>query len=357
MGAMAETVVRTLERVGAGTIIRRGSLQRSVLLSGGGRKTLLFGALTLAAYLTEFPGSEFKASEVPACYDTTNEIAGANHIACYNAMAVNPRLATAAPFAFRVLIPFTVHLLPVAAWIGFHIVTAVAIAAAGVLLFDLVEREFGTVQGMLAVALLWTSGAVSLSLRAPGRIDAALLFFGVATMYLARRVGWWWAAAAVAVGISAHELTAMYLVPLVVAAWPAMRQRSLLLVLPAAVVFVVLHFTPLLYGYVIAPYPALSAGNREMIRSLEEARAGGLLQAGLQAAVVALGLAWVLAAMGWRRCPPFYRAMATVLIPAVAAFAIAADWDRLLSMGALLLIPMACCALQRSHPRPPAVTT
>jgi hypothetical protein len=159
------------------------------------------------------------------------------------------------------------------------------------------------------------------------------------------------AAAAVAAGIACHEMAVAFGVGLVVAAWPVLRRRAPLLLLPSLAVYGALHYTPLLYGHIVPQYPTFSAGNLHSIFDLQAVRFGRNwpIVGAAGAITTALGVLWLLVPFGWRRVPRYYRGMAVAMLVAAASCVLVADWPRMLGQAALTLVPVVCYALPRSQ--------
>ena len=315
----------------------------------------VFLAATLVLGATVVPEPALK-SRPSLCYQGPVYF-GQPHWPCYAAMAAHPATAAKPPFTFRLLSPLLVHVLPLRINVGFAALTVVSLAAAGAVLFDLIDLDLGKVYASIGVGMFILSGAVQLALKDPGRVDALMILCGAVVVWAARRGRWWVASVVLAVGVANHELALMLLVPLLAAAWPRLQRRALLLAGAPLVVFVALHDTSWVYGRTVTGFPYASSANIREVFAYRAAHDGSVWAALVNAVVASFGIGWIAAGIGWRRAPAFYRRFSSYVVVTVAAFAIGADWDRLLALTTVVTVPLACWGLDlaiRPGPGAPA---
>lgn len=305
---------------------------------------LVFCAASALEAITAHPSAVYTPADIARCYGG-DPVLDRNHAACYAGVAQNPGVAEVAPFAFRPLVPWLVHATGLPTMTGFALASALFLGLAAALLYDLLARDLGPRAGLIGVAVLWFSGATQSVLAYPGIVDCALVALGALTVWLCRRDRLVLACLAVALGGAVHEMAAMFIVPVVVAAWPRRGRRALLLALPAVAVYATLHWTPLLYGHVVPPYPELSLENLRHVNALSTASNGSVLGAMVYGVVYALGVGWLLLPSGWRRAPRVYRVMAGALLPTLLSCLFAADYYRMLAVAAVPLIPLVVYGL------------
>lgn len=312
---------------------------------GLSRAPWLVGLVTLALSAMALPRlqTKFSPDRLGACYIPRYDLIGlGNHLECYTLMAQHPNRAPIAPYAFRVLSPWLVHLLPLPTAQGFALLSVMSVAGAVAVMYVLVRDEVGWRTGLLAAGLLWIGPGWAV-LDQPQKTDGITVLACVVVLWLAERNQWWIAATVLAVAVMNHEFAVLIAVGLVAVAWPSRRLRGLLLVAPMLSVYAALHFTPLLYGHFVPGVP-LAANLREVIAYDAPQGIGAVARS---AVTSSLGLGWVFTVLGWQRAPHLYRRGMVCGLPALASWVVAADWARALLVPAAFAVPIACRAVWR----------
>jgi hypothetical protein len=261
----------------------------------------------------------------------------------YERMAADPGGAHTFPFAYRVLVPWLVHVLPFGTTFSFSLLAWMGAAGAGALLFAMLDR-LGMPRGVsvvLAVALAISPVMLAASLRqgrSPDPVSLAVLCAGglcIATRSPRALAG------VVLVGAFNRE-SALFLIPWAYAAWTPrlLDARTLrtvaLLAAPALVAYATLRITVPTVGreQVIGYGGGFLAGRLDVLEAVAD---GPVVTA--RRVFLALGPLWLVAPLALRDWPFARRGLALVACCAVA-MTFALDWGRI----AVLAAPVVCAA-------------
>jgi len=256
----------------------------------------------------------------------------------YLALWREPREPTAPPFTYRVLSPWLARLSGLDAFWAFAVVTIVALAVAGVLLWAVVLRDRTPRQAWLALGLFVVSPAAVYSLADHYLVDPLAYAFLAGVLLLLHRNRLTLAAAVCVAGLLAKE-PVLFAGPIVLLlavrtrAWPAI----VVLLTGAPALYLVIHRTNWIANGAGREFPYFTEGNLGSVISNQ----GGALRAGLIALVVGFGPLAVAAALGWRSTASVLRLWALLLIPIALAVVIAGDWIRMLAYSAVVFVPIA----------------
>ena len=156
-------------------------------------------------------------------YDRFNLPAFDGHV--YAAMAEEPRVFTVAPWGYRLLMPWLVHVSPWNAARGFGRLTPAAIFLAGLAAFAMLRRlGNGTAASVLAAAALLASDPVARILRYQLLVEPlTLLLEALFLLALAARASWPVVALIGVVGTASKEF---FLLLLPAASWRAWRRAG-----------------------------------------------------------------------------------------------------------------------------------
>ncbi len=170
----------------------------------------------------------------------------------YVQMAAHPGRAHSFPYAYRIAVPWLVHLLPVSQGAAFQAVALLTIAAAGGVLFVLV-RDFevpGPLGAGLAVGFAASPNFVVVLLRHGQSVDPpSILIMVLGCLFIVRR-RMLALALTLAVGVAVKE-TSLFLIPLAYAVWAqrpvdrrALRDVALVAAAPVAVYLLIRAAVP-----------------------------------------------------------------------------------------------------------------
>jgi len=138
----------------------------------------------------------------------------------YVRMATHPGGAHSFPYAYRIAVPWLVHLLPFSQIVSFQLLALLGIAASGGALYTLM-REFEVsprLAGALAVGFAISPNLLVVLLRHGRSIDpAAILVMILGTLFIVRRQKLA-LALTILVGVAVKE-TSLFLIPLAYAVW------------------------------------------------------------------------------------------------------------------------------------------
>lgn len=170
----------------------------------------------------------------------------------YLQMAAHPGRAHAFPFAYRIAIPWLVHLLPFSHAASFELIALLAIAVAGGVLFVLL-RDFGVSPPLasgLAVGFAVSPNLLVALLRHGQSVDpASTLIMVLGCLFIVRRqMGA--LALTLLIGVAVKE-TSLFLIPLAYAVWAqrlvdrrAVRDTALIAVGPVALYLLIRAAVP-----------------------------------------------------------------------------------------------------------------
>jgi hypothetical protein len=269
----------------------------------------------------------------------------------YLAMAAHPGRPHSFPYAYRVLVPWLVHVLPFPEVVSFQLLALLCTAAAAAVLHALL-RDFDVpapLAGALAVGFAVSPTLLVVLLRHGRGIDPATaltMMLGCLFIVRRRRLE---LAVTLALGVAVKE-TALFLVPLTYAVWarrPLDRQA--------------LRDTALVAAAPVATYLALRAGvsavgNRytpEFTGSWLQVRVDNLRQAfsgvELRRLAYTYGPVWIAAPLALRTLP-FARRGLVLVVVCLLALTVSFDSGRILFLAAPVFYVAAAVAV-RDRPR------
>ncbi len=271
----------------------------------------------------------------------------------YERMAADPFAAHTFPFAYRIGVPWLVHVLPFSHAITFAVLGWAAAGGAAGFAY-LLMRRLGAVQnlaGALALLLAVSPPMLVMGLRGGRNVDAAtVLFLMAGTLFVVERRTRA-LAATLALGVLVREAE-LFLIPLAYALWAERlwdgraARRALAVGAPALGAFLVLRLTiPTVGGAEVPGYggPLLSARLALLGTGLRD----GLMEARRLLSVY--GPLWVAAplALGTMH---FARRGLALVAAALVAMTFALDWGRMIFLAAPVFYPASAFVLGR-HPR------
>jgi len=261
----------------------------------------------------------------------------------YERMAQDPFAPHTFPFAYRIAVPYVVHVLPLDHGVSFSLLAWACSGAAGAFLYLLMERLGVARRLAIGLALLFVLSPPLLveSLRQGRNPDALTALVMCAGVYfvVARQRG----ALLVTVLLGAlNRESALFLLPLAYALWtdrwwnPRLARDVLLLGLPALGAMVALRWAVPTAGNGYG-----DAGDRwKLLRQGVEGWAVNLRRIGTVA-----GPMWILAALALRDSPFARRSLVLVAL-CVASFPFAGDWSRVMFVAAPVVFAAGAIALQ-----------
>lgn len=268
----------------------------------------------------------------------------------YELMAQDPLSTHTFPFAYRILVPTLVHVLPFGHTFSFSLLAWLCTGGCGAVTYVLLRR-FAVSEAVavgVAAVLATSPGLLIVSLRDGRNTDAAtVLAMLVAVLFMVDR-----RPRALAVTLLVAALTresAMFLVPLTYAVWAerwvdrAALRRTALACAPA-----------------IAAYAALRIGLPTVGREQVKGYGAGLVQGridnigdGLRAwrtegrrIALAFGPLWLLAPLALRTTP-FVRRGLVLVACCLASMTFALDWGRMILLAAPVVLVAAGVVLER----------
>lgn len=268
----------------------------------------------------------------------------------YELMADHPGRTHTFPFAYRVLVPTVVHVLPFGHTFSFSLLAWLCSGAAGATAYVLLRRFAvgDTLAAGLGLFVATSPGLLIVSLRDGRNTDAATVFLMLlAVLFMVDR-----RPRALALTLLIAALTresAMFLVPLTYALWaarpvdPDAARRTALVCAPA-----------------VAAYVALRVGLPTVGRELVPGYGDGLLQGRWnnlhkgfdgwrtegRRILTQFGPLWLLAPFALRDTP-FARRGLVLVAACLVAMTFALDWGRILLLTAPVVIVAAGVVLQR----------
>lgn len=265
-------------------------------------------------------------------------------------MAQHPLATHTFPFAYRIGLPWLVHVLPLAHTDSFLLLAWLAAGGAGAFAFALMRSldAPAAVAGPLAFALVVSPPLLLVALRDGRNPDAATMLFMMAATLLVVRRRPRALALVLLVGVCFREAV-LFVIPLAYAVW-AVRvwdRRVLLRVLavgaPALLAFVVLHLAISTVGRAAVPgYGGALVGER-----------GHVIRLGLDSLATELrrmgsvfGPLWLLAPLALRGSRFARRGLALVACSLVS-MTFALDWGRMIFLSAPAFYPAGAFTLTR----------
>jgi hypothetical protein len=266
----------------------------------------------------------------------------------YERMAQHPFATHTFPFAYRIGLPWLVHVLPFTNTASFELLAYLAAGAAAATAY-LLMRHFAAVRGLaagLAFALALSPPVLIVALREGRNTDIATIFLMLlATLFVVRRSGAL-LAVALALGVLVRE-SELFIVPLAYAVWaerwwdPAAAKRVLLCSLPAIAIYAGLHIFINSVGEAKVPgYGGSLVGQRFTVIKT------GLDSAAVEARrmLLAFGPLWIaapLALAGMR----FARRGLVLVVACLLSMTFALDWGRMIFLAAPVFYPAGAYTL------------
>lgn len=258
--------------------------------------------------------------------------------ALYARMAAHPSTFTAAPWGYRLLTPWLVHILPLPQSISFWLLTVVSLAGTATVLGLLcLEAGLHARSSYAAAVLFLLSYAATFDL-VDWRLVDPLAYLGTALFFLllARHRPMW--AALMVLLVTLNKEWGLFLIPaLLVYLWGHKAHRLPVLalgVLAPAVAYVAVRHWP---GFSHADsYYSLAMVHRML--ALNTPRL-------IPALCTALGALWLVAPLGWHRAPDALRRTAWIVPGVLVQLLAAQDTARMLAYAAPCVVPLAVAAL------------
>jgi hypothetical protein len=270
----------------------------------------------------------------------------------YSRMAVHPAGPHNFPYAYRIAVPWLVHVLPFSHSVSFMLLAWLAIAASGAALYALLE-EF-EIDRKLAVALslgfVLSPPLLVVLLRHGRSIDpASILVMVLGCLFIVRHqklaLG-----VTILVGVAVRE-SSLFLIPLAYAVWAqtfvdrkALRDVALISALPI-VAYVVLRTSIDAVGRQYIPGytgPFIKA-RIDMIR---EAFSGGGLSSEVRRVGYTYGPLWLAAPFALASVPFARRGLVLVAL-CVISMTFAFDWGRIIFLAAPVFYVAAAAVVQQ----------
>jgi hypothetical protein len=271
----------------------------------------------------------------------------------YERMAGDPLGAHTFPFAYRIGVPWLVHVLPFAHTVSFALLAWAAAGGAAGFAYLLMRRlgARGEVAVALAILLALSPPMLLVGLREGRNVDAAsVLFMMAATLFVVeRRLRA--LAATLALGVVVREAE-LFVIPLAYALWavrwwdPRAARRAALVGAPAIAVYVALHLAIPSVGMARVPGygGALLAARLNILGT-------GLRNLMLEARRMfsIYGPLWIAAPLALRGMA-FARRGLVLIAACLVSMTFALDWGRMIFLAAPIFYPAAALTLTR-HPR------
>lgn len=268
----------------------------------------------------------------------------------YERMAQDPGATHTFPFAYRVLVPSVVHVLPFGHTFSFSLLAWLCTGACGGVTYVLLRRfDVGDRLAVaLALVLVTSPGLLIVSLRDGRNTDAAtvLLMLVAVLLMVDRRPRA--LAATLVVGAFVRE-SVVFLMPLTYAVWAGRwwdkeaLKRTIAVCAPAAVVYLGLRVgIPTVGREQVNGY-----GDGLLEGRLDNLRRGfddGLTQA--RRIFIAFGPLWLVAPLAVRDTP-FVRRGVVLIVCCLVAMTFALDWGRMILLAAPVVLVAAGVALAR----------
>lgn len=270
----------------------------------------------------------------------------------YERMADEPFAAHTYVFAFRVAVPWLVHVLPFSHDLSFSVLAWAMSGAAGAVLFVLLDR-LGIPRGIsipLAFVLALSPPMLVASLRQGRNPDPmTILVMVTGALFIVERKPVP-LAITMLVGAANRE-SALFLGPLAYAVWAErlvdrdVLARVAAVTAPALVAFLTLRFTLPTVGREQVPgYGSLLGGRIDVIQ--EAFQTPGTL---LRRLATVYGPLWLIAPLGFVRFGFARRGLVLVGL-CLVAFTFALDWGRIIAVAAPVVYAAAAWGLWK-HPR------
>jgi hypothetical protein len=277
----------------------------------------------------------------------------ANDAQYYMHLAQRPLHFTRAPFGFRVLTPWIV-------WLShannrpyvFAAITILSLSAATSLIYLYLLDLYSPRAAMFGAALFAVSPTALIELKNPVDVDALFLAMVVLAFLALMRRRWWLLGVALVVGTLDKEPMLFTLLPVLAVGWLEHRLRpwrrwAALAGVPLLLYFLV-HYTPIVFNPVPPNYNYFSVANIEFVFRAQHIINGTSWQIDLLWSVIDTfaGL-WLLAVLNFRKAERRVRFASIFMLPVLASVVVATDWPRMLAVGFIVIIPLACVQIRR----------
>jgi hypothetical protein len=268
----------------------------------------------------------------------------------YERIASHPSGPHNFPYAFRIGVPYLVHVLPFSHATSWELLALLAVGAAAGALFALL-REFdvsGSLAAWLAVCFSVSPNLLVVLLRNGREVDpAAILVITLGCLFIVRRQRLALALTLLA-GTTIHE-SCLFLIPLTYAVWAerpidgaALRDLAIVAAVPV-LVYVYLRISIVAVGEAYQPgYTGSFIHGR--LDVLRDALGHGGWKGELRRLAIAYGPLW-LAAPFALRAQRFPRRGLVLVLLCVASMTFALDWGRAIFFAAPIVYVSAACVL------------
>lgn len=270
----------------------------------------------------------------------------------YELMAQDPGATHTFPFAYRVLVPTLVHVLPFGHTFSFSLLAWLCTGGAGAVAYVLLRRfdVSGGLATAIAIALVSSPGLLIVSLRDGRNTDAAtvLLMLLAVLLMVDRRPR---ALAATLLAAALTRESAMFLVPLTYAIWAtrpfdaAAARRTAVVCAPAVAAYIALRVGIPTVGreQVLGYGDGLIEGRiNNLRRGLDDWTTEG------RRIGIAFGALWFVAPFALRDTP-FVRRGLVLAACCVASMTFALDWGRIVLLAAPVVLVAAGVVLERNR--------
>jgi len=270
----------------------------------------------------------------------------------YERMAAHPGGAHNFPYAYRVAVPWLVHVLPFSHVVSFTLLAWLAIAATGGALYALM-REFEIapdVAAALTAGFALSPPLLVVLVRHGRSIDpASILVMVLGCLFVVRRQRAY-LGVTILVGVAVRE-SSLFLIPFAYAVWAqrpldrsALRDVALVSVLPVAAYVALRTSIPVAGRQYIPGYsgPFLKA----RVDILRQGLSGSTLPTELRRLAYTYGPLWLAAPFALRTLSFARRGLVLVLL-CVASMTFAFDWGRIIFLAAPVFYVAGAWALRR----------
>ena len=261
----------------------------------------------------------------------------------YLAMAEDPGTFSAGAYGFRIGMPFLAYLLPLSPAYALAALNTVALAGVAAVLFRLVVA-LTSLSGATFVTLLFlASPAAVATARSPFLVDAPYYLSLIVCLALSYKHRWWSLALALGLSVLFKE-SVLLLVPslILIAARsgpsrPHWRQLALLIATPTTV-YVLLHWTPLFWGFVPETFAYGSGENFRVIVDYID-RWGSVPKVVASSFLHSWSALWVVFCLAILKVPEPVKLSASFVLVCMGTMLLAPDWPRMLYPAFIVVLP------------------
>lgn len=269
-----------------------------------------------------------------------------------------PLTFIAPPFSYRIFVPLIGYLLPIPSPTALILLTFTGLTLASGWIFHFCRTKLSIENSTLCAGFFLLSPIVTFSLMDPYLVDPIFVaFLSLAILGLARR-SWALVLTGLLVGVLAKE-TILFLLPslaFLYMKWRSAHSRVLLVAIVAPILlYLIIHYTPLLFGESTPNYSYLSIDTRRFVLDYQRINFGNWFMALIRAIFESFSFLWVLAAVSaWRLLrtkdadlfSTLSRGLLLVLVPVAASLLVATDWTRMLGIAYVTVLPLAAAELR-----------